>query len=801
MADDPRAEEETAPVCPQSFYNRRFMKKYLKTVFPSGFGGTLNQPQQTFHGAVKGLPPAKPAGHAAVGGGSTVYPRGALVVTDKKGIAQTKESFMAWARGEVAMTDINDDDSSSLENAQGDALDPFTDVAGPYFHEVSARAVSGPAPRPGTGLSDSGFTDTLHTIQSSVLRFSHPNPPNNYVRELTTREVQIYTRVRKIKGAPAKPLGSAEAKTVSPDRIFLPPSSLPVLLPTTRLQSSLYEPRTPHGGGSIGGGGSLSIPFKGGGSVSSSTALSKAGSRSLYSASHPRINYEEWIEDQKALMGKSHLTFSSSVHERDGDAVEEGSVGDSSVVIKMRLAASGADAVVLTPQSKTLKTAQSPNARNKVKTNPKGGSPLSRLPKQLMVSDGPGSGLDAESSLISDYLLASYEPSASGLVHGGRRSIFVEIHHFVNLLSSTAVYQHPSHVETVDTGFTLQQLVVLLDSLPLPSLSEQPPTQSHFGSGANAANANVAALTAAAPTNTNFRFKKSHTLLAFFYRPTHNDWRPITSTGDWEVAKSSYFTSQPKSQSQQHQQRLRVMFTRNIESDLDDVYQASKVGTDATLLYSPDATRDGEQGSSSTSAPIPSNGAVLTSKTESETGGDLNQPQPFINALEIVAPDLLSEQIAYKLTPRSSSSPPPPSHKGFGVVHAGHSKSQDEPDPATAANNFISTSAPEAATLASMASIAGRNKSARVVRTSDSAQSRTYTSGTVTHLEMPGFPVNPPPTLSKAGSGAAYGAGGAARSRGAQQTGPLKVVPALASVAKQDEMAKWLEQNLLKTRF
>ena len=110
--------------------------------------------------------------------------------------------------------------------------------------------------------------------------------------------------------------------------------------------------------------------------------------------------------------------------------------------------------------------------------------------------------------------------------------------------------------------------------------------------------------------------------------------------------------------------------------------------------------------------------------------------------------------------------------------------------------------------MASLASAVTGARSARGAgaRQSDSAQSRSYTSGAIAMLDLQaGFPINPPPGSKKgdkgphmrsSGSGGGGGGGG-----GGGSSGPLKVLSAAPSLAKQDEMAKWLEQRLLQTRF
>ena len=140
---------EEAAVCASSFYNRRFMKSYLKTVFPAGFGSSMNEKGggNKNHLTIKGLSPPKPIIATSLDNMLPIvsHPSMTLSISDKNntaaGIAPNKESFMAWARGENIHAEMNDDDTFPGDKSQNDALDPFTDVAGPYFHEINRQGI------------------------------------------------------------------------------------------------------------------------------------------------------------------------------------------------------------------------------------------------------------------------------------------------------------------------------------------------------------------------------------------------------------------------------------------------------------------------------------------------------------------------------------------------------------------------------------------------------------------------------------------------------------------------------------
>lgn len=765
-------------ICPHSFYNRRFMKRYLKTVFPAGFASSVNQDSLKGRGGkesfcVKGLSPPKPISNKSISSNSNSR-------------ALVKESFMAWARGDD--NEMSDDLSKGNGFDQKDALDPFTDVAGPYFQELAPRTYTQPniTQRPSTDLqSDPGFTDTLHTIQSRLMNSWQPvNPPgNSYVKELTTRELQLSLRSSNSlqKGAGRKSLGL--------DRVFMQPSSLPMLVPTTKLQSSLYEKS--HPSVSVGGDGSHILANIGAHSI-----------LSAFSSGQHGLQYEDWLMEQRLLRGKSTFTASSGAvspqsalrAEMLDDAMSvEGSVQtESSVVIKMHLAGSGGLGAVVTTTSKEMAAEEmsSGQATNKASKPTKSNQhSLTRpaRPTAPVFLAGPGTKNSAENALISAYMAASYEPIRTP---GNKQKLAVEIHHFLDMMNSTVVNERAARIETIDSDLSLHELVGLLQSPVTKSSDSVAKTTTSGASG--------------------FRFKRAQDPMVFYFRPSHGDWRPIKHEIVWEQAKSAHMLAHPERMAgvgAGAHERLKVMFTRHIDSDLEEMLAAANLGSDPTLCTSTSTsvadlyvTRSSASNKitntnidTSTSATISSEAVELPSLDTVGIPPSLSD-SALMNAAKyhfqcLDSTDVESGVIANRMTPtatpRMLPSPEPPSHASFHKIQSGKIDPGSAPacasDPTT--NTDTTTASGAITTIAALhtASNARTNRQQQ-----DSAPYRSYTAGPTTVLELPGFPVNPPPEKTN---------------RRKEQKGPLRIVPLTPSISKQDEMARHLEQRLLKTRF
>jgi hypothetical protein len=786
------ADEGAAPVAAHNFFNRRFMRKYLKTVFPAGFASSLNTDaagQQPWEHR-KGKSPPKPSAAAAASPSIMPYEGG--------GIAHNKESFMAWARGESTLrVDLMMTDDVAEFGEHKDALDPFTDVAGPYFHEMVRRPATD-----GGARSETGFTDTLQSITSYVPLAVQP-PSNNYVKELLTKELQLSIR--------GQHKSSMKKKGLLSDRVFVPPSALPVLVPTTRVQVSLYEKTLQQSMNSSYASASTVATSPLGAAGSRGRDVSAPRSQVSHGAHRPQLGYEEWIKEQKALTGKSTLSAALAAdNDADKDHAED-LRSESSVVIKMNLAGGGVGAVVqmISPATaaKGVKAAKQHQQRIKLSLD---------RPRPTLLA--PPGGLDEESSLISEYFAASYEPLNLHV----KRSRTVEIHYFCDLMVSTSVYQHPARLETLEVGFTLRQLVDLLHSMPLNSRSDAAAAGASGGDSAHNNN-----------TQGGFRFKRAQDPMVFYYRPAFNDWRPVRNATDWDQAKSTHLLSHPAAAgaagAQRSDDRLKLMFTRNFESDLDDVYKVSKMGSDSTLLSGPNAasvrTADkvghlSSSSSSLTAAESSNSEAATAAAPAGECSTNSTSTGKAVNAARYHTSHLVGPEaedavdcegdraeggaMASFLTPRVHE-PAPPSHKQIHQLSPDGDHKQQQLDlsspekhPRPPSQGIVQRGAEaKVASTVTMASltnaVAGAANRIRVT----TSQSRSYTSGSVANIGPPlGFPVNPPPHGKESAREKQSQGQHKTRDRG----GPLQVLP-MPTLAKQEAMAKFLEQELLKTRF
>lgn len=806
-----------APVSAHSFFNRRFLKKDLRGIFPAGFNAyNVAVADQRAAGtggpgtlSVKGVSPPKSGAKADTSTGpGNDGDGGGGGAKNNRGIAPTRESFMAWARGELPMNDDMSATNSVLEPIpEQDALDPFRDVAGPYFHVAKPQQSSAPKPRPGTGLTDNSdnLTDTMHTIQSklSIHTMMALAPPNAYNKELTMAEVPLYQRDPR---APYKP--KQPAPGTGRERVFNAPSVMPVLIPTLNLHSAGYE-RLSHGpASSSSSSGGLAGPNPHGSTASSHGEL------------HGSMSYDNWIDEQKQLKGKSTLVFSpasTTVQPSLQNGDETHSVGalsniDKAVVIKMNLggsasAPSAPGAIITRPSSNTSKVKAVPLREQRDK--------FSTIPPPAAGLDGPtGLFLDSQHSVASD-LLASYDPYNLNAT----RTLHLEIHHFKDMLLSTSVRQaisRPCRVETIVLRFSLQELATLLQTIihvDPERLATGAGTGTSTDSDAAAATltgATGAIASASAPPYS--RSKKSKDPMIFYFRPAYNDWRPVRHALDWDQAKSIVtppMHGHGQAQGQHHYKLagLKIMFTMNIEADLDYVQQLALAGTDPSLLHGARNNSMAQTQTGSTLSPLQTlesaadGGGPAVRDTEdtaiSETGIGLQKPTD-VSRVSAMNTDETTASMILKIMGTQGApdggngfaSPTPPSHKLF--------PSGSGVDERKGGSRVITST-----TTAVIASIA-TGGSARRLGTSSDAPLRSYTSGSTNTIELPALPSVPhrgaklPVPAGAAAKAAAARPGPEAR----QQKHLLNIIPmGQPSLAKQVEMAKHLEQNLLKTRF
>jgi hypothetical protein len=271
------------------------------------------------------------------------------------------------------------------------------------------------------------------------------------------------------------------------------------------------------------------------------------------------------------------------------------------------------------------------------------------------------------------------------------------------------------------------------------------------------------------------------------------------------------------------------MFTRNIESDLDDVYKVSKMGSDSTLLSGPNAasvsTADkvghlSSSSSSLTAAESSNSEAATAAAPAGECSTNSTSTGKAVNAARYHTSHLVGPEaedavdcegdraeggaMASFLTPRVHE-PAPPSHKQIHQLSPDGDHKQQQLDlsspekhPRPPSQGIVQRGAEaKVASTVTMASltnaVAGAANRIRVT----TSQSRSYTSGSVANIGPPlGFPVNPPPHGKESAREKQSQGQHKTRDRG----GPLQVLP-MPTLAKQEAMAKFLEQELLKTRF
>lgn len=193
---------------PNTFLVQKSKNKYLKNVFPSGFGVNSSRDVETFHSRSLKASSDNLSMQSLTSPSKNInYIPSNMQVSENSDL---NKQYFSWTNGEYNNSIID----TMTDNLSDQNLDAFADVAGPYF--TSSHGFSRPT------TNDYSLFRSQIPVKEGMVDFSN---------SVIAREIPLRT------GTPAMRVKSARAKTPMTPKVYQVPAQLPKLKPFTAKSS------------------------------------------------------------------------------------------------------------------------------------------------------------------------------------------------------------------------------------------------------------------------------------------------------------------------------------------------------------------------------------------------------------------------------------------------------------------------------------------------------------------------------------------------------------------------------------